>query len=148
MGIDVIMIIVWAVAAVAFALIEFATPQLVTVWFAIGAIVSLILAVLGVNPLIQVLIFVVLSVALFLATKKLVRKMMANDNTPLNADRLKGKVAVVLEEITPISKGTVRINNQTWSAASNTEMHPGDKVVITGFEGNKVVVEKIEDIEL
>ena len=138
----------WLALAVALMVIELSTTDLVSVWFSLGAgvtaLVKLIFTDIGVVW--QVLIFVLVSVALLLATRPLVKKLLSKKgDNKTNLDRLLGNEALVVEDINNISGvGAVKINGLVWSARSeNGEDISADTVVIfKEIRGNKAIVER------
>ena len=54
--------IIWLIISIVLAVIELSTLGLVTIWFAIGAIVSMIVALLGANIWVQLICFILVSV--------------------------------------------------------------------------------------
>lgn len=79
----------WVAIAIGFIVIELSTQRVVSVWFAISAlIVSLIRLIfpsLGLGW--QFVVFVVLSVVLFAATRPLVRKIMNKNKNKSDTDK-------------------------------------------------------------
>ena len=69
------LIIMWAVAFVLLLIVEGATAQLVTIWFAAGALVALIAAALKAPLWLQIALFVVVSAITLVATRPIVRKI-------------------------------------------------------------------------
>ena len=66
------MVIGWFIAFVILLLIELVTVNLVTIWFAIGAIAAIITTIFTDSILIQSIVFVVVSVIALLITKPLI----------------------------------------------------------------------------
>lgn len=138
----------WLALAVALMVIELSTVDLICVWFSLGAMVTAIIelffADLGIAW--QMLIFVLVSVSLLIATRPLVKKLLAKKNeNKTNLDRLIGNDALVVEDINNINGvGAVKINGLVWSARSeNGEDIPADTVVIfKEIRGNKAIVER------
>ena len=54
------MLIMWIVLAIVFAVIEAATAQIVTLWFAVGSAGAIIANVLGASSTVQLVVFVVI----------------------------------------------------------------------------------------
>lgn len=146
--IETVMLIIWIVIALISLIVELASPQLLSIWFTVAAVISLILNILHVHYAIQIAVFVVVSVLSFIIMRKLIKKFGHEDDTATNAERLIGKVAVVTKAINLNERGEVKIMGQLWSAISHEEMSIDEKVVIVGFEGNKVIVEKIATYEI
>lgn len=140
------MAFVWLGIAVVFGIIELATVQLTTVWFAAGAVVAMILAVCGVdNLMIQILVFVAVSVIALIATRPLVKKLTGKRKQPTNADRSIGKTVIVTSEINNENgEGIVTLSGVTWSARSEdgSVIPAGEKAVVKSIEGVKLIVSK------
>ena len=138
-------IILWAVALVAFLIIEGATAQLVTIWFAAGALVSLIAAVFKAPFWLQVVLFVGVSAITLFATWPIVKKIRNRKAESLNADRVIGQTAVVTETIDNIEgTGSVKIDGVAWTArtADQSRIEAGKQVTIEKIEGVKVIVKE------
>ena len=138
-------ILVWAILVVAFVIIEIATVQLVSIWLAAGALVTMICCyffhptVLG-----QLVIFLIIS-ALFLAfTFPMLKKMRGKGHISTNAELDVGKSATVIEDIDQdAGTGRVTINGVDWSAvsASGEAIRKGSVVTVTRVQGAKLFVE-------
>lgn len=140
------MTVLWAVILVILVIVEAATVQLVTIWFAVGALAALIAAIFDVSLTVQIIIFVAVSLLALAITRPIVKKRINQQSQPLNADRNIGKVAVVTEEIDNIkATGKVKINGMDWTARSEAnEIIPADKEVeIVKIEGVKLIVKTI-----
>ena len=140
------MMYVWLAIAIVFAITEAASAQLTTVWFAIGALVSFLLAAFGVQSLtVQILVFAAVSVVLLIATRPLVKKVLQKRTQPTNADRNIGQIALVTETINNIEGlGAVNLHGTIWTARSDSGeiIEAGAQVKILRIEGVKVIVEK------
>lgn len=137
------MVWVW-LGAVALALfLEAATMSLVSVWFAVGALVTVFAAYAGMPVTGQLLIFVVVSIAAFFTVRPLTRRFVDPHITPTNADRLLGLEAKVTEEIdNDLPSGAVYVDGKTWTARSaGGEVIPaGELVEVAWIEGVKLFV--------
>lgn len=137
------MLIFWAVALVAFIIIEAVTAQLVTIWFAVGALGALVSEMLGAQVWLQWLIFVAVSAIVLAATRPLVKKFTKAKIQPTNADRCIGQTAVVTEEIDNIAgKGAVKVGGIIWSARteSGENVKESEKVTVVKIDGVKLIV--------
>lgn len=145
--------LLWLLAVIVFTIVEVATYQLVAVWFAIGAIGGLVAAVCGASGLTQFLVFVVLSVVSYAATRPVVRKLLHGTKVATNVDRLLGQEGVVTQPITPMQKGRVVVDGQDWSAQMKEEcreqtVQPGETVRVCCITGVTLVVEPVKVAEL
>lgn len=138
------MAVYWFVACLMLIFIEISTVNLVSIWFAIGALFSMILAIFVDNFLLQLLVFIVVSIIALLVTKPVVKKLKSNDVVPTNVDRVIGKKAEVIKKITPDEYGEVKVLGTIWTATSDTVLDVSDKVIVKKIDGVKLVVEKEE----
>ena len=69
----------WLVITVVFALIELATVGLVTIWFAAGGFIAMILALAGAGLPAQVAVFVLVSVVCIAAVRPIAAKHFNNN---------------------------------------------------------------------
>ncbi|MGN0561757.1 MAG: NfeD family protein [Candidatus Fimenecus sp.] len=135
--------VIWIVLLVLFLILEAATVQLVSAWFALGVLCALLANLCGVGVVWQVVLFLVVSAICLIATRPLVKKMTATKIQKTNADRCIGAEAVVLEEINNLkSTGLVKAMGNTWTARSEDgSVIPKDAVVIVRkMEGVKLIV--------
>lgn len=142
------MALVWLVALIVFAVAEAATVGLVSIWFAGGALVSLIVAGVGGPIWLQLLLFLVVSCALLALLRPFVRKISSPKRTRTNADRHIGQAALVTEEINNLAEtGAVRLDGVIWTARSeNDEVIPvGSTIIVQGIAGVKVWVCRKEE---
>lgn len=136
----------WAVALVVLLVIEGATAQLVTIWFAAGALAALIASLAGSQLWLQFLLFVVVSAVMLIATRPLVRKITGKKAEPLNANRCIGQVAVVTETVDNLNAtGLVKVGGTVWTARSSdgSVIEQGKNAVVEKIEGVKVIVKEI-----
>lgn len=136
-------VIFWIILAIVLVIIEGITTTLVTIWPAFGAVAAAIAAACGVDWLGQVLIFLVVSLVLLIATRPLAKKLLKKDQQPTNSDRLIGQTALVTEDILPLeSKGRVKIDGKYWAARSGDgqSIASGTVVTVQGIEGVKLIV--------
>jgi len=136
-----------AIAAV-FILGEIFTEGFFLLWFGIGAAVAGLLAILDLHPAWQWGSFVVVSTALFAATRRIAEKFTKKQPAGVGADRLVGKVGVVLEEVDNMKNtGRVRIDKDEWRADSQTDdTIPADtRVKVVGLDGTHLVVQVLKE---
>jgi membrane protein implicated in regulation of membrane protease activity len=135
-------IIFWAVAFVILTVVELSTYQLVSIWFALSSLLSLLCAVLGFGIEVQVIVFLLASTILLIATRPFIRKFLKNRNVPTNVELDIGKVAVVIEEINNGISGRVRLNGVDWAARStdNSVINVGENVTVEQIDGAKLIV--------
>lgn len=136
----------WIAFAIVLLIAESLTTQLISIWLGLGAAVTAVITAIFPNiPVaVQILIFLVLSAALLVSTRPLVKKFLRKKKgTETNLDRLIGQDAVVVEAINNIDGvGRVKIQGNYWSARSaNGADIPVDTIVVfEKIEGNKAIV--------
>ena len=139
--------IFWLIVIVVMAVIEIITMGLTTIWFAGGALVAFIASLLGANLLIQIILFVVVSVILLAVTRPLAVEYFNKDRTKTNVDSLVGKTAVVLQDIDNLkAQGQVSVDGQEWTARAvdDTVISKDAHVEIVKISGVKLLVKEKE----
>ena len=144
-----IMIVLWSLLIIITVIIEFETADLVTVWFTIGAAGALISAAFDASPLMQIGIFVVISIILLLLTKPLTKNLAQKNIVRTNADRVVGMIGTVTKEVVPDTIGEVSVGNVLWRATSQSphSFKVGEKVSIDAISGTKLIISKIDNNE-
>lgn len=139
-------IIIWGIVLATAVVVEISTDGLTSIWFAIAALVSLILAAVNIDPIIQLIVFVVASIVLLLASRPIVKKFMNKEIVRTNSDKLVNMVGVVTKSINPNEIGEVKVNAELWRAITldSESIEVGDNVVVNSFSGNKVIVSKVK----
>ena len=135
---------IWVGVVALSMIIEFITFELVSVWFIFGGLISLILAACGVSYVIQIAVFLVVSIALLLGLRKITLKWLTRKTVKTNTDALVGKTYELIDAITKHSNGSIKINGIVWTATTEdeSEIKAGTEVIITSISGNKVIVKK------
>ena len=125
--------------------IEFATVNLVTIWFAIGALSALLLSFFVESIVVQSSVFVIVSILALFLTKSIIKKFNIVEKNPTNSDRFIGKEGIVTKDIKDNEYGEVKVYGEVWTATSNSTIKEGTKVIVKDIEGVKLVVEKKEE---
>lgn len=134
--------IFWLGAVIVLIVIEIATMGLTTIWFAGGALAACIAALLHATLMVQVLLFLTVSVLLLVFTRPAALRYLNNNRTKTNAESLVGKDAVVTQEIDNLkAQGQVQVNGLEWTARSVSGHEAIEKDTI-------VVIEKIDGVKL
>ena len=138
------MIFVWLGVIVASVVVEALTVELVSIWFLPSALAALILSFFNVEMWIQILVFIVGFVIMFLIFKLWLFRYIKPKKVPTNADSLIGETATVTEDIDNLSeKGTVKIRGLVWTARSSSDeisIEKGKHVKVDEIRGNKLIV--------
>lgn len=140
--------IIWLVVFVIALIVEWATDEIVSIWFGIGSLISLILSFIpGVEWWIQVIVFVVISAACFAFLRPFLKKLIKRTKVDTNIDEIIGKKGIMTDEYTDLNNGEVKINGVLWTAVNTNEsetLEKGAKVKVVAIEGNKLIVMKIK----
>ena len=141
------MALFWTIVAISLVCIEASTSQMVCIWFAGGAFVSLIATICGLNIWWQISIFVAISAVLLILTRPLVRKLRKNSDGKTNVDALIGKKVLLTETVDNInSTGSAKIGGISWSVRSedNSIIETGKTAIVIRVEGVKLIVKSEE----
>lgn len=138
--------IIWLAIFAISIIIEASTAELVSVFFASGAVVSLIISFIpGVNWWIELIVFVVISGASLLALRPLINKILKKEKRSTNIDELIGKKGLMIKGCDELNYGEIKVNGVIWTAVSEDEklaISENTKVVIVGVNGNKLIVKE------
>lgn len=138
------MVWIWLAVLGILILTEIVTVQLTTIWFVGGALVAMLLAAFGVKSiLVQLVVFLAVSVILLIATRPIVKKHINRKSQPTNADRCIGEKAIVSQEINNLTgKGSAKINGIEWTARSESDkiIPVGTIVTVVRIDGVKLIV--------
>ena len=137
------MLLFWIIALVVLIVVEAVTAQMVTIWFAAGAVGAIVAERLGAEVWVQWAVFVAVSAVALIATRPLVKKITKAKVQPTNADRCIGMVAVVTEEINNVEgRGQVHVNGVTWTARSldGSIFKKDERVIVERIDGVKLIV--------
>ena len=137
--------IYWLILFIALLVIEIITLGLTTIWFAGGALIAFVLAMLDVSPVLQWAVFCVVSLILLFATRPwAVRYFNNQKKEKTNVDSLIGKTAVVTSEIRNLEgKGEVFVNGLTWTARAEEDsliIQEDTHVTVAAVQGVKLIV--------
>ena len=135
--------IFWLAAMVIFIIAEATTVTLVSIWFAVGALGAILIALLGGGLTLQVTVFLALAIVLLIFLRGAVRKHFTPRITRTNVDSVIGATGIVVTPVNNIAAlGQVQINGVEWSARSTDGTHIGaDTLVkVDKIEGVKVFV--------
>ncbi|MDX1689723.1 MAG: NfeD family protein [Acidimicrobiia bacterium] len=136
---------IWLIATLVLAFAEIVTAGFFMLPFAGGAVVAFVLAVFGVAPAIQLIVFIVVSVLALIWLQRYVKK--EDEVAPrVGANRLIDQHAVVLEPIDRATGGgRVRMETELWRATTDGPPIPvGTEVRVVDVRGARLVVVTVE----
>lgn len=143
--------IIWLAVFVLALLIEAIGPEIVSVWFAGGALVSLIISFIpGVEWWIQVIVFAVVSAALLVFIRPFLAKALKRETVNSNADTMVGKKGIIVAKVEETESGEVNVDGVIWTAIATKDglvIDKDSRVKVMAVSGNKLVVTPINSKE-
>ncbi len=138
--------VIWLVIAIVMLIIEIATTGLATLWFAVGALIAMVMDLCGASVSSQIIVMAAVSVVCFVLCMIWIRpklETLRKKNVQrTNADRLIGKEGIVIVPLNATEgKGQVKVDGQIWSAKADADIAEGVRVTVKSIEGVKLVVE-------
>lgn len=148
LDVDSIEVYVWLIVFIVLTAIEMATFQLVTIWFAVGAVAAFITSLFSTSLEIQLIVFLAVSMLLLILVRPIAGRFLQTKTVKTNVDSLIGDYATVTARIhNQEGFGKAVIRGQEWTAAAEKDdeiIEAGSCVVVTGIRGVKLIVAKIE----
>ena len=133
---------VWLIFIIILVIIELITVNLVTIWFALGALITSLVSLYTTDTVILLAFFVITSLLLLILTKPVVKKLKVKKVVATNLDQVIGKTGIVSVPIEKDKIGEVKVLGKTWSAYSDKEISKDKKVKILSISGVKLKVEE------
>ena len=137
---------VWLIILIICLVIEFVRIELIGACGAGGALVGLVLNILGLNPLLQIAAAVAVAVFLFIVVRPAGMKYVIRARREKQLMELEGRDAIVTVRIDNTNdSGVVRIGNKNWSARSNRPngiIAEGEVVTVVAMRGNVAYVDR------
>ena len=135
--------IIWLIVLVVCLVVEIATLGLTSIWFAGGALLALLIAMIGGPLWLQVLVFLVASIVLLIVTRPIAAKYFNKNREKTNVNSKLGKQAIVTVTIDNLKgEGQIVTEGMEWTARSldSTVIEEGSVVTIEKIEGVKAIV--------
>lgn len=136
---------VWFMLAIVLIFVEIATVNLVCIWFAIGCLLAGIVGLITDNTMIQVGIFLIVSILSLILTKPFIKKLRPKGIVRTNLDRVIGQIGIVTSDIDKLEPGEVKVDGKKWMAVSDTKIKKDSKVEILAIDGVKLKVKEIKE---
>lgn len=138
--------LVWLIFAVAALIIEASTEAIVSIWFCVGALISLPISFIpGVPYWGEIIIFVGVSLISFFLMRPFIKKWTAKkEKTRGYIDNLVGKKGIVLTKVDSLQPGEIEVNGMTWTASTltNETFEEGEVARVVLVAGNKLFIDK------
>jgi len=135
----------WIVLGILFIILEMATGTFVVLGFGIAAVlVGLLDLMIGMNFLVQLGVWIILSIVIITISFKYFKTQPTVSNTGQSNYGF-DTLGTVTKAIAPHTRGTVRfdtpvLGNSTWSATSDLELVVGTRVTIQEVQGQLISV--------
>lgn len=137
----------WLILMVVFLVMEASSVAVISVWFAIGALVAMLLSLFSVNIWIQVGVFFAVSICLLLLLRSVTKKYLAPKVIKTNVDSVIGTTGYVTVYIDNMAgSGQVKVGSMYWTARStgSDPIPEGAYIRIDRIEGVKAFVSPAE----
>ena len=141
-----IMVWIWLGVMIASLVVEISTMGFFSIWFAVGALVAMILALIpGIGPWVQIIVFATVSVVSFVFLRKYVVQHFSKGKEEFNAQKMLNKKVRMLTQADFDTLGTAEVDGVAWSIKSQDGevLQAGEIVEIVGLEGNKYIAKKV-----
>ena len=139
-------IILWLVIGVGVILLDIGTSLFLFVWFAIGSVVAIIAALVGLSFAWQLILFGISSIIAISIGYPWSRKKFKNtvNRTKLMEEEYIGKTFIASEDID--YRYRFKVSGIYWTGENKGEkILKGQKFQLVGIEGNKLVIEGIRE---
>ena len=124
--------LIWLSAGIILAILEVFTPG----FFIVGIGVSMAIpAALGLPLWVQLIVLGVMILIFFLLVRPLVMKIPHSDSKKTGTAALIGEEGIVVETITRIEGGRVKVGGEVWKAKSDEMIEKDKVIVVTSVEG-------------
>lgn len=136
---------VWLGLTVLFGVLEAVTVQIVSIWFAGGAVCAMIAYAFGAAEAVQIAVFILSSAVLLLLTRPFVKRMTKGKKVSTNADSLIGKTAIVTKRTDELGlSGEAKVAGSIWTICSSdgAPIEENEKVTVEKIEGVKLIVKR------
>lgn len=139
----------WLILAVGFIIAEVMVLSLTCLYVGFGALAAMVCAMLGGGWPESIIVFVISTVLLYLATYKFRTKLTSllhkeSSNAATGMDALIGRTGHV-----GISDPTrIRIDGDVWqirTSSPDVDLQPGDEVRVLGYDSIVLIVEKVRE---
>jgi membrane protein implicated in regulation of membrane protease activity len=141
---------VWLGLAIGLGVLELFSLDLILLMLAAGAVVGMVVALVGLDGWLQVLAAVAASVAaLGLVRPSVVKRLHSGPTLVLGHDALVGRTGVVVEQVSS-QGGQIRVGGELWTARpydDDAVIDLGCKVDIFQIKGATAMVHKVPELD-
>lgn len=138
---------IWIAVLAVSLVIETCTDQLISIWFAPGAIIATIMDFFKADIVWQVLVFLLISIVGIAFVRKYVAKYLKPGKASrTNIDAIIGERCIVTEKIDNFAGcGQAKVRGQIWSARGvndDDSFEVGECLTVVAIEGVKLICKK------
>lgn len=145
-GFGVSSILFWLLVLVIMLVIEIASLGLTSIWFAGGALVAFVFALFHAPLILQIVVFLIVSLVLLVFTRPIAVKYFNKDRERTNVESMIGRQVIVVSEVDNLQGiGRVTVGGQEWSARTVQDgvvLPVGAVAVVKEVKGVKLIVEE------
>lgn len=135
----------WLIIIILLSIIEAFTINLVSIWFIVSGIITLVISLFTNNIIIQIAVFILLGVILLLSTKNILQKYLTSKTERTNYDRIIGMNGIVTEKITKNTIGEVKVDGKLWSTYADKTISKDSIVEVLEINSTKIKVKEVEE---
>lgn len=141
------MIWIWLGVLILSTLIEIFTMDMSSIWFAVAALVAIVLAAIpAVGWEVQLGVFFGIAIVSLLALRPIAKKfLLKKSQEKTNIESFIGRKIKMLTDSNFDTLGSAKVGDVVWSVKDNTgeSLFVGEIVEIERIDGNKLIVKKI-----
>ena len=138
--------LIWIGLFIILLIIEVFTVGLTTIWFAIGALAAAGVNTLGANLIIQVIVFLAVSIMLMIFTRPWAAKHLNKNRLNTNYESKIGEIIKITERVDNLRQtGRSIVDGQEWTVRSqdnNVILEKDELAKVISVSGVKLIVEK------
>lgn len=144
-GVEIQPAIMWLLVVIGFVVAEGFTLGLTFIWFAGGALLSMLVSFFGFGLWVQIVAFIIGSALMLIYTRPIAIKFFKIGATKTNVDSLVGKQGIVIKKLEPFTMGQVKVKGQIWSAKSLDDqvIVEDETVEVVKIDGVKLIVKQV-----
>lgn len=140
------MTFIWIGVCIVMIIAELVTPTaLISIWFAVGSVIAMLLSLLNLSVGIQIVSFVIVSIISMIVVRPIATAYLRGNIVATNADRCIGQIGIVMKEINEDEWGEVKVKGTLWHAISYDDkcIEVEEKIKVIAIDGVKLIVKKI-----
>lgn len=140
---------IWLALLVVFLVVEWVTVGLVSIWFAGGSIVAMLLAAAGISEIWQIVAFLAVSALLLILTRPVAVKFMSSKREKTNYEGIIGKIVRVTERVDNYEQtGIANVGGQEWTARAEDDTVIIEKdalAKVVNIKGVRLILKQYEE---